>query len=71
DKQEIDKGTDPLKQDTDGDGLTDKQEVDKGTDPLKPATDGDGFPDVVEKDAGSDPNDKNSTPDNVDTDKDG
>ncbi|NIB91199.1 MarR family transcriptional regulator, partial [Streptococcus pseudopneumoniae] len=42
DKEEVEKGTDPTKADTDGDGLTDKEEVEKGTDPTKADTDGDG-----------------------------
>ena len=36
DKEEAEKGTDPTKADTDGDGFTDKEEVDKGTDPKDP-----------------------------------
>ncbi|MBF9665369.1 LPXTG cell wall anchor domain-containing protein, partial [Streptococcus pseudopneumoniae] len=36
DKEEVEKGTDPTKADTDGDGFTDKEEVDKGTNPKDP-----------------------------------
>ncbi len=42
-------GTDPVKEDTDGDGLTDGEEVKLGTDPLVKDTDGDGIPDSEEK----------------------
>ena len=62
DKEEADKGTDPKKADTDGDGLTDKEEADKGTDPKKADTDGDGFTDKEEVAKGTDPKDPNSKP---------
>jgi hypothetical protein len=51
DAEELEKGTDPIKADTDGDGLNDKAETktgvyvsasNTGTDPLKADTDGDG-----------------------------
>lgn len=48
-------GTDPLKADTDGDGLTDGDEVDRKSDPLNPDTDGDGLTDGEEIAIGSDP----------------
>ena len=55
--------TDPLKPDTDGDGLTDYEEVIiYGTDPTKADTDGDGYTDKEEIDAGTDPNDPDSYP---------
>jgi len=55
--------TDPLKPDTDGDGLTDYEEVIiYGTDPTKIDSDGDGYTDKEEIDAGSDPNDPDSYP---------
>ena len=58
-------GTDPAKEDTDGDGLKDGEEVMKyKTDPLKVDTDGDGLTDGEEKLLGSDPKEK-------DTDSDG
>ena len=41
-------GTDPLRPDTDGDGLSDGAEVTASTDPLCRDTDGDGFPDDEE-----------------------
>ncbi|MCA9601554.1 MAG: hypothetical protein KC417_06010, partial [Myxococcales bacterium] len=48
--------TDPLKADTDGDGLTDGEEVsDTKTDPLKPDTDGDGVNYGDEVENGTDP----------------
>ncbi|MES2709886.1 MAG: discoidin domain-containing protein [Verrucomicrobiota bacterium] len=55
--EEFTLGTNPQKQDTDGDGLFDKAETksgewksaaETGTDPLKADTDGDGLPDGVE-----------------------
>ncbi|MFA7653978.1 MAG: hypothetical protein WCX97_02955 [Candidatus Magasanikbacteria bacterium] len=49
-------GTDPKKEDTDGDGLLDDQEVNIfHTDPIKRDTDGDGIGDSNEVFAGSDP----------------
>jgi len=49
DCREVELGTDPLKADTDGDGLSDGDEVLKyGTNPLNPDTDGDSYPDGVE-----------------------
>ncbi len=44
----MDLGTDPLKADTDADGLTDSEEKGLGTDPLKPDSDGDGLLDGLE-----------------------
>ncbi len=59
--QEYQKGTDPNKADTDGDGLLDGDEVSKyRTNPLISDTDGDGIPDGVEITTGTDPLDKNS-----------
>lgn len=65
-------GTDPLKRDTDGDGLTDAEEVagwtvtkSDGTqrmvhsDPLQVDSDGDGLSDVVEKQLKTDPHRRN------------
>lgn len=59
-----DTGTDPLRADSDDDGLTDGQEVaaDLGTDPTKTDTDGDGFDDGAEVRAESDPKDASSIP---------
>lgn len=37
--------TDPLKADTDGDGISDGTEVEQGTNPNASDTDGDGIPD--------------------------
>jgi len=49
DEREKQLGTDPLKADTDGDGVSDGDEVLKyGTNPLNADTDGDGFKDGVE-----------------------
>ncbi len=49
DKNEPALGTEPLKADTDGDGLSDGEEaIVWKTDPLNPDTDGDGFPDGQE-----------------------
>ncbi|WP_172923455.1 LPXTG cell wall anchor domain-containing protein, partial [Streptococcus sp. 812] len=62
DKEEVEKGTDPTKADTDGDGLTDKEEVEKGTDPTKADTDGDGLTDKEEVEKGTNPKDPNSKP---------
>ena len=42
-------GTDPLNEDTDGDGIADGDEVKLGTDPLVPDSDGDGVPDGEER----------------------
>ena len=41
-------GTDPLRSDTDEDGLSDPDEIGLGTNPLDPDTDGDGVPDAEE-----------------------
>lgn len=47
--EELDRGTDPLKADTDGDGLSDYDEIyDTRTNPLLPDTDGDGLLDSTE-----------------------
>ena len=60
-EQEALLGTDPLKYDTDGDGLNDGDEVNiYHTDPLSADTDGDGTSDGLEVLAGTDPNDANS-----------
>ena len=49
DSEEFRRGTDPLKKDTDGDGLTDGEEVNThGTNPLMADSDGDGLADGVE-----------------------
>jgi hypothetical protein len=59
--QEIALGTDPLKYDTDGDGLSDGDEVNiYHTNPLVADTDGDGMSDGQEVIAGTDPNDPSS-----------
>ena len=57
-------GTNPLKKDSDGDGLADRGEVQKGTDPNDADSDGDGLSDGEEVDLGTDPLD-------ADTDGDG
>ena len=57
------RGTDPLDEDTDGDGFTDCEEVNELlSDPLDPDdpgvdTDDDGLPDDIEDEIGTDPND--------------
>ena len=48
-------GTDPLRADTDGDGLADGAEFDAGADPWNPDTDGDGLWDGAEVAAGASP----------------
>ncbi|MCX6980578.1 MAG: choice-of-anchor D domain-containing protein [Verrucomicrobia bacterium] len=59
--QETTLGTDPLKVDTDGDGISDGDEVNiYHTNPLLVDTDGDGIPDGAEIAAGTDPNSVNS-----------
>ena len=56
--QEIELGTDPQNDDTDGDGLKGGEEVnDYHTDPLNPDTDRDGLPDGDEPHIGLDPSD--------------
>lgn len=52
-------GTDPLRPDTDGDGLTDGYEVAVGTAPLSRDTDGDGYPDDEEVVASTNPRSPN------------
>ena len=55
--------SDPLKADSDGDGLSDGDEINRfKSDPSKKDTDGDGFSDVVEAFSGSNANDASSTP---------
>src|ERR1019366_7569668 len=49
------RGTNPLKADTDGDGLTDGQEIARGLNPLSADTDGDGIPDGLELRLGLNP----------------
>lgn len=57
DEEEKKAGTDPMKADTDSDGLTDRQEVVVfRTDPLHADTDSDSTKDGDEVDAGTDPN---------------
>jgi cytoskeletal protein RodZ len=56
DAREVELGTDAMKADTDGDGLSDGDEVLKyRTNPLVPDTDGDTFPDGVEVQKGYNP----------------
>lgn len=63
DEDEAAAGTDPLREDTDGDGLNDGAELNvHGTDPLLLDTDGDGFGDGTELRKGSDPLDGASAP---------
>ncbi len=64
DREEVERGTDPLQSDTDRDGLTDRMEVDIGTNPLLSDTDGDQLIDSDERRYGTDPL-------NPDTDNDG
>jgi hypothetical protein len=45
-------GTDPLRPDSDGDGLTDAHEVSQGLNPLNPDTDGDGALDGIDPQPG-------------------
>jgi hypothetical protein len=57
DNKELRIGTNPLKADTDGDGLTDGQEVQEyGTNPLERDTDKDGWGDASEIEKGTNPN---------------
>ena len=49
-------GTDPVREDSDGDGLTDAEERALGTDPSQPDTDGDHMNDGWEQAHGFDPN---------------
>ncbi len=58
-------GTDPLRSDTDGDGLPDGVEIAIGTNPLLVDTDGDGPTDAEEYLAGFDPLVSSETPDRV------
>nr|MCU0779551.1 thrombospondin type 3 repeat-containing protein [Akkermansiaceae bacterium] len=59
-------GSDPLKTDTDGDGLNDREEVEvHGTNPALKDTDNDGFDDHFEINTGFDPTLATSTPDAV------
>jgi hypothetical protein len=61
--QEAALGTDPLRADTDGDGVKDGDEVNVyHTNPLLADTDGDGFSDGDETAAGTNPNDPQSFP---------
>ncbi|MFC7079412.1 hypothetical protein [Halorussus caseinilyticus] len=46
---------DPMRQDSDDDGLDDGRELDLGTDPTRADTDGDGIADAEERRGGSDP----------------
>ena len=64
DREEVERGTDPLQSDTDRDGLTDRMEVDIGTNPLLSDTDADQLIDSDERRYGTDPL-------NPDTDNDG
>ena len=54
-------GTDPSKEDSDGDGLTDEEERKIGTDPFQPDTDGDGMNDGWEHTYSFNPNVDNAT----------
>ncbi len=57
DVREAELGTDPLKPDTDGDGLFDREEVEVyKTNPLSPDTDGDSYTDGMEVKGGYNPN---------------
>ena len=62
-------GTDPLRPDTDSDGIEDEDELEGGTDPRSFDTDGDGMPDGWEDDNGLDPLD--SSDGVLDPDEDG
>ncbi|NHJ05345.1 MAG: hypothetical protein EAX90_11010, partial [Candidatus Heimdallarchaeota archaeon] len=56
-------GTDPTKEDSDSDGLSDGEEVNThNTNPLDEDTDGDGFDDAEEIAAGTDPTDPDEYP---------
>lgn len=59
-------GTDPLKTDTDGDGLDDAREVASGTDPRRTDSDGDGLADGVEDAIGTNPLSADSDGDGLD-----
>ncbi len=63
-------GTNPLLEDSDGDGLTDSEEWSGGTDPRSWDTDGDGLSDGEEDKAGTDPTTPNTGDDAVDADPD-
>ena len=57
DSEELDRGTNPRKADTDADGLFDREEVEfYKTDPLDSDSDGDGYLDGEEVNGGYDPN---------------
>ncbi len=66
-------GTNPLLEDSDGDGLTDSEEWSGETDPGSWDTDGDGLSDDEEDEAGTDPTSPNTGDDavNADPDEDG
>ena len=55
-------GSDPLRSDSDADGLSDSEEIDYGTNPLAMDTDLDQYSDAEEITAGSDPLDASSIP---------
>ncbi len=54
-------GTNPLRADSDGDGISDAAETAAGLDPLAPDTDGDGLPDAFESASGMSPLVNNDT----------
>ena len=68
-------GTDPVKEDTDGDGISDGTEIANGMDPCQPDTDGDGMDDGWEFHHGFDPRINNAetfrTDDDATADPDG
>lgn len=81
-EDELAGGTNPLSDDTDGDGALDQEETgtgvwisssDRGTDPLNPDTDGDGILDGAENNSGVfvDANDAGTDPFKTDSDGDG
>jgi len=53
---------DPIKKDSDHDGLPDREEIIYGADPFNPDTDGDGYKDGEEIAAGTDPLSPNDSP---------
>ena len=65
DFDEVVSGSDPLNNDSDGDGISDGDEVVGGTDPADSDSDNDGINDGDELIGGTDPNDSDSDDDGL------